>query len=84
MFAKHPRSDRGSQFVVSLGLSGMVGSMRSVRAAGDNASMECFFALLQNNDLDRRRWEPVKNLCRYLHLNRAHLHGDVVRLASDD
>jgi len=25
-------------------------------AAGDNAAMESFFALLQNNVLDRRRW----------------------------
>jgi len=30
------------------------GSMGRVGAAGDNAAMESFFALLQNNVLDRR------------------------------
>ena len=30
--------------------------MGRVGAAGDNAAMESFFALLQNNVLDRRRW----------------------------
>jgi len=30
--------------------------MGQVGAAGDNAAMESFFALLQNNVLDRRRW----------------------------
>ena len=34
----------------------MVGSMGRVGAAGDNAAMESFFALLQNNVLDRRSW----------------------------
>ena len=33
---------------------GLVGSMGKVGAAGDNAAMESFFALLQNNVLDRR------------------------------
>ncbi len=33
----------------------MVGSMGRVGAAGDNAAMESFFALLQKNVLDRRR-----------------------------
>ncbi len=36
---------------------GMVRSMGKVGAAGDNAAMESFFALLQRNVLDRRaRW----------------------------
>ncbi len=29
--------------------------------AGDNAAMESFFALLQNNILDRRRWNTCRN-----------------------
>jgi hypothetical protein len=35
---------------------GLVGSMGQVGSAGDNADMESFFALLQRNVLDRRRW----------------------------
>jgi transposase InsO family protein len=33
-----------------------------VGAAGDNASMESSFALLQKNVLDRRRWETREEL----------------------
>jgi transposase InsO family protein len=54
-------SDRGSQFrsrkfVRALNRHGLVGSMGRVGAAGDNAAMESFFGLLQNNVLDRRAW----------------------------
>ncbi|WIG19297.1 IS3 family transposase [Kocuria rosea] len=54
-------SDRGSQFrsrkfVHALNRHGLVGSMGKVGAAGDNAAMESFFALLQKNVLDRRPW----------------------------
>ncbi len=35
---------------------GMLGSMGRVGACGDNAAMESFFSLLQNNVLDRRSW----------------------------
>ena len=54
-------SDRGSQFrsrkvLRVLARHGLVGSMGRVGAAGDNAAMESFFALLQKNVLDRRRW----------------------------
>ena len=54
-------TDRGSQFrsrkfVAALNPHGMVGSMGRVGAAGDNAAMESFFALLQKNVLDRHRW----------------------------
>lgn len=54
-------SDRGSQFrsrkfVVALHHHGITGSMGRVGAAGDNAAMESFFALLQKNVLNRRRW----------------------------
>ena len=36
--------------------------MGRVGAAGDNAAMESFFALLQNNVLDRRRWDSRHEL----------------------
>jgi transposase InsO family protein len=36
--------------------AGLSGSMGRVAAAGDNAAMESFWALLQTNVLDRRRW----------------------------
>ncbi|SDU87324.1 Transposase InsO and inactivated derivatives [Microlunatus sagamiharensis] len=54
-------SDRGSQFrsrkfLTELRRHDLVGSMGQVGAAGDNAAMESFFALLQNNVLDGRRW----------------------------
>jgi transposase InsO family protein len=54
-------SDRGSQFRArklhrALARHEMVGSMGQVGSACDNAAMESFFALLQNNVLDRRRW----------------------------
>ncbi|GAB7043152.1 IS3 family transposase [Catenuloplanes niger JCM 9533] len=54
-------TDRGSQFrsrkfVRALHHHQMLGSMGRVGAAGDNAAMESFFGLLQNNVLDRRTW----------------------------
>lgn len=54
-------SDRGSQFrsrdfVAVLRTVGLSGSMGRVAAAGDNAAMESFDALLQKNVLDRQRW----------------------------
>ena len=54
-------SDRGSQFrsrkfVHALNSHHLIGSMGQVGAAGDNAAMESFFALLQKNVLDRKRW----------------------------
>jgi hypothetical protein len=36
--------------------------MRRVGACGDNAAMESFFALLQKNVLDRKRWESQEEL----------------------
>lgn len=55
-------SDRGSQFrskafVRVLRNNGLTGSMGRVASAGDNAAMESFNSLLQNNVLDTRRWE---------------------------
>jgi len=60
-------SDRGSQFrsaafVRTLKEHGLAGSMGRVGACGDNAAMESFFALLQNNVLDRRRWQTREDL----------------------
>lgn len=53
--------DRGSQFrskkfIRSLGDAGLLGSMGRVGACADNAAMELFFALLQKNVLNRKRW----------------------------
>ncbi|WP_124341879.1 IS3 family transposase [Cellulomonas algicola] len=53
--------DRGSQFrsrkvLRELARHDLVGSMGQVASAGDNAAMESFFSLLQNNVLNRRRW----------------------------
>ncbi len=60
-------SDRGSQFrsrkaIRALARHRMVGSMGRVGAAGDNAAMESFFALLQKNVLDRRTWATRQEL----------------------
>jgi putative transposase len=60
-------SDRGSQFRsrafrAVLAGAGLQGSMGRVASAGDNAAMESFFALLQKNVLDRRRWRTRSEL----------------------
>ena len=60
-------SDRGSQFrsrkfVQALLHNGLHGSMGRVGACGDNAAMESFFALLQRNVLDRKRWSTRAEL----------------------
>ncbi len=54
-------SDRGSQFRARkvhrvLRRHGIAGSMGNVGTAADNAAMESFFALLQKNVLNTRRW----------------------------
>jgi len=54
-------SDRGSQFrshayVAALREAQLRGSMGRVGTCADNAAMESFFALLQKNVLNRRRW----------------------------
>ena len=60
-------TDRGSQFrsrrfVRALHQNNMIGSMGRVGAAGDNAAMESFFGLLQNNVLDRQTWPTRQHL----------------------
>ena len=59
-------SDRGSQFRSRRFVDGPApprprGSMGRVGAAGDNAAMESFFALLQKNVLNRHRWTPARS-----------------------
>lgn len=59
-------SDRGGQFRsrafrATLKANRLTGSMGRVAAAGDNAAMESFFALLQKNVLDRRRRWRTRN-----------------------
>lgn len=55
-------SDRGSQYrarkvLRALRRHQMVGSMGNVGTAADNAAAESFFALLQKNVLNTRRWD---------------------------
>src|SRR5699024_462136 len=51
-----PAQFRARKVQRALTRQGLVGSMGQVGAAGDNAAMESFFALLQRNILDRQRW----------------------------
>jgi putative transposase len=60
-------ADRGSQFRSrkfhrALIRHGMVGSMGKVASAADNAAMESFFSLLQNNVLNRQPWRTREDL----------------------
>jgi transposase InsO family protein len=60
-------SDRGSQFrshvfVRAIKDRRLRGSMGRVGACADNAAMESFFALLQKNVLNRRRWQTRDEL----------------------
>ena len=60
-------SDRGSQFrshtyVRALRDARLRGSMGRIGTCADNAAMESFFALLQKNVLNRRRWTTRNDL----------------------
>ncbi len=60
-------ADRGSQFrsrtyVRALYRHGLAGSMGRVASSADNAAMESFFALLQKNVLNSRRWDTRQQL----------------------
>jgi len=60
-------SDRGSQFrsakfVRALRETGCVGSMGRTGTWADIAAMESFFALLQKNVLNRKRWSTREEL----------------------
>jgi putative transposase len=48
--------------VSALHSSGLWGSISRVGACGDNAATESFFALLQKNVLNRKRWETRQEL----------------------
>jgi transposase InsO family protein len=57
-------SDRGSQFrsrafTRTLKNNGLRGSMGRVGAAGDNARIDSFYSLLQNNVLDSKKWRST-------------------------
>ena len=53
---------RSNAFVRELKTHHLTGSMGRVGACGDNAAMESFFALLQKNVLDTRRWNTREEL----------------------
>ena len=60
-------SDRGAQYTSwafgnRLREAGLLGSMGRVGSAYDNAMMESFFATLQRELLDRRRWQTRREL----------------------
>jgi transposase InsO family protein len=60
-------SDRGGQFRsrafrAILKAAGLRGSMGRVASAADNAAMESFYALLQKNVLDQKRWKSRDEL----------------------
>ena len=60
-------SDRGGQFrskafARTLKNNGLFGSMGRVASAADNAAIESFHSLLQNNVLNTRRWESREDL----------------------
>jgi putative transposase len=60
-------SDRGSQytslrFTEHLQQTGLIGSMGRVGTPGDNAMMESFFATVQHEVLDTRRWRTRDEL----------------------
>ena len=53
---------RSRRFVEELKHQGLTGSMGRVGAAGNNAAMESFLALLQKNVLNRQRWRTREEL----------------------
>jgi transposase InsO family protein len=58
-------SDRGSRsgkFLRALRSAGLIGSMGRTGTCADNAAMESFFALVQNNVFDRQRWQTREEL----------------------
>ena len=57
-----PSQFRSRKFVRALEHHHLIGSTGQVGAAGDNAAMESFCALLQKNVLDRKRWRTREEL----------------------
>ena len=64
--ADHGVQFRSNAFVRVLKNNGITGSMGRIGACGDNAAMESFFALLQKNVLDRKRWATREELRRVI------------------
>ena len=57
-----PRQSRSHAYRRALTAHGLRGSMGRVATCADNAAMESFFALLQKNVLNRRRWTTREEL----------------------
>ena len=57
-----PSQFRAKKFVRALAGAQLKGSMGRVATCADNAAMESFFALLQKNVLNRRRWQSREEL----------------------
>ena len=57
-----PGQFRANSFVRMLKNNGLKGSMGRVASAADNAAIESFHSLLQNNVLDTQRWETREDL----------------------
>lgn len=57
-----PSQFRSHAYVHALRAAGLSGSMGRVGAYADNAAMESFFALVQKNVLNRRRWSTRQDL----------------------
>jgi len=53
---------RSKKYVRAFGDVDLLGSMGRVGACTDNAAMQSFFALLQKNVLNQRRWAPREQL----------------------
>ena len=53
---------RSGKFLRALRSAGLVGSMGRTGTCADNAAMESFFALVQNNVFDRQRWQTREEL----------------------
>ena len=62
MTKHYPQDFQAGGFVRTLKNNGLRGSMGRVGAAGDNARMESFHSLLQNNVLDSKKWESQEEL----------------------
>jgi transposase InsO family protein len=57
-----PSQFRSRAFQAILKAAGLQGSMGRVASAADNAAMESFYALLQKNVLDQKRWKTRDEL----------------------
>lgn len=58
----HGSQCRSRKFVELLRETGITGSMGRVGACADNAAMESFFSLLQQNILNKKQWHTRQEL----------------------